>query len=151
MLKISDRQMQVFDAAAGAAFESRLTAFLAEAEPGFAASVRADAARQERAPEQAPERDPFAAYVLDAIESAEDLEMATEAEAAVFARLLILVDLHAETHPAPFSYAYQALSREGPGRVRLALIEDRFAEMAEADPALAPLPAALAAAREHFA
>ena len=82
---------------------------------------------------------------------AEALEIERDPDIASFARLMILADEHAEAHPPPFNYAFRALSRDGAGHLRMALLEGHFADIAEADAALAPLSAALVAAREAFA
>jgi len=144
MLKVSQSQLNTFNAKADLRFVDDLTAFLSKAVPDFVAKLRANAAGAGE-----PTEDAFARFVERSVVDAEALEI--ERDIASFARLMILADEHAEAHPPPFNYAFRALSRDGAGHLRMALLEGHFADIAEADAALAPLSAALVAAREAFA
>jgi hypothetical protein len=146
MLKVSQSQLNTFNAKADLRFVDDLTAFLSKAVPDFAAKLRANAAGAGE-----PTEDAFARFVERSVVDAEALEIERDPDIASFARLMILADEHAEAHPPPFNYAFRALSRDGAGHLRMALLEGHFADIAEADAALAPLSAALVAAREAFA
>ncbi len=90
------------------------------------------------------------AFVHDVLTIADAAEIDDDADQAALTCLLATLERVEPEHPQLFPFVEQALAREDPGRLRLAIVEDRLQDLGADAPMLAEVLAAMRTIRSRF-
>jgi hypothetical protein len=143
MLTIRAEQWEVLEKAEEAKFLTFLTLTLAQLLPKIAAMIRSESNSVEK-------KDLFEDFVMECVQTAEEIDFEDDVDIAIFTALVMLADEYGATFPGLFNQIFHMVSREGSPRLRIAMIEERFVEMADQQPEICPLMEVLTATREAF-